>query len=466
MIRDTAYDGILKRARADLHTRFVDWADEVNRDRGVEFEEILGYHLEQAWGYLSELGPLDERGREIGEDGSRRLASAGRRAFARGDVPAAASLLGRAAALLPGELRAPASPARARGSAPDDGPLRRGDRGAGRGDLGTRGCAVCRGAREARAAARAAADGRRRTGDPSAVEEEIAATIEVFRDAADEAGLAMAWRLLAWVAGIACRFGEAAIASRHAIEHAKAAGDIRQERRATATYAAAAALGPTLVDEAIERCEAAIELTAGRPAVGGNRALRAGDPLRDAGRVRPCARACRRARTLFEELGLEMDKARLGMETSSIERLAGDLEAAERELRGSYDALDAVGERYVLSTVAGLPRADAARARRDRGGERDVRAEPGARDRRRRRDARRCGGTSADGSSPGRTPLPRESGSRARRSRYLAPTEAIAVPDRGPARPRRDAPAAGAPRRGARRVRRRARSSPRKRAAS
>ena len=27
MIRDTAYDGILKRARADFHERFVAWAD-------------------------------------------------------------------------------------------------------------------------------------------------------------------------------------------------------------------------------------------------------------------------------------------------------------------------------------------------------------------------------------------------------------------------------------------------------
>ena len=101
MIRDTAYDGILKRARADLHARFVDWADTVNRDRAVEFEEILGYHLEQAWTYLSELGPLDDHGVAIGADGSRRLASAGRRAFVRGDLTAAAALLGRAAALLP-----------------------------------------------------------------------------------------------------------------------------------------------------------------------------------------------------------------------------------------------------------------------------------------------------------------------------------------------------------------------------
>ncbi len=61
-----------------------------------------------------------------------------------------------------------------------------------------------------------------------------------------------------------------------------------------------------------------------------------------------------RGRALFEELGLEMAKARLGMEAASIERLAGDLDAAERELRSAYDALDAVGEKYVLSTVAGF----------------------------------------------------------------------------------------------------------------
>ena len=121
MIRDTAYDGILKRARADLHTRFVAWADLANRDRMVEFEEILGYHLEQAWTYLSELGPLDERGREIGEEGARRLASAGRRAFGRGDIPGAASLLGRAAALLPRRASGPARcVARLRRGAPPD----------------------------------------------------------------------------------------------------------------------------------------------------------------------------------------------------------------------------------------------------------------------------------------------------------------------------------------------------------
>src|SRR5829696_7040745 len=102
LVRDTVYNGLLKRARATLHVEFVRWADQVNADsdRGLEFEEILGYHLEQAHGYLGDLGPLDAAGIGVGRDGARRLSSAGRRAFARGDLNAAANLLRRASALL------------------------------------------------------------------------------------------------------------------------------------------------------------------------------------------------------------------------------------------------------------------------------------------------------------------------------------------------------------------------------
>ena len=76
-MRDTVYNGLLKRARAQLHIDFVRWADKVNaeRDRALEFEEILGYHLEQAHRYLSELGPLDEAGVAIGVDAAQRLSA-------------------------------------------------------------------------------------------------------------------------------------------------------------------------------------------------------------------------------------------------------------------------------------------------------------------------------------------------------------------------------------------------------
>ncbi len=354
MIRDTAYDGILKRARADLHERFVAWADEVNTDRGAEFEEILGYHLEQAWTYLSELGPLDERGRAIGEDGSRRLAASGRRAFARGDVPAAETLLGRAAALLPAE-----HPDRLQ-LLPDHGEALLM---IGRFDEAT---AVLE--ESIRHAGIAPADAARaqlalllvrlRTGgegwSPETVEEDIHATISVFESAGDEAGLAMAWRLLAWAAGTACRFGDAAEASRRAVEHARRAGDLRQERRAATAYAAAASLGPTLVDEAIDRCEAAMEQTAGdRQSEGHLLAVLAGlyGMQGEFGHARSLAA---RSRSIFEELGLRMETARLGLDTSAIKRLAGDLEGAARDLRSAYDALDAVGERFALSTIAGF----------------------------------------------------------------------------------------------------------------
>ena len=102
MIRDATYGSLLKRARAQMHERFVAWAERVNRERGreEEFEEILGYHLEQAYRYRTELGPLDAAGREMGLRAATKLGNAGRRAFARSDIPAAVTLLRRSADLL------------------------------------------------------------------------------------------------------------------------------------------------------------------------------------------------------------------------------------------------------------------------------------------------------------------------------------------------------------------------------
>ena len=110
MIRDATYGSLLKRARAQMHERFVVWAERVNRERGreEEFEEILGYHLEQAYRYRTELGPLDAAAREMGLRAATKLGNAGRRAFARSDIPAAVTLLRRSADLL-GPSRSSAS---------------------------------------------------------------------------------------------------------------------------------------------------------------------------------------------------------------------------------------------------------------------------------------------------------------------------------------------------------------------
>ena len=41
LIREAAYHGLLKRTRADLHVRFIDWLERVAPDRVLEFEEIV-----------------------------------------------------------------------------------------------------------------------------------------------------------------------------------------------------------------------------------------------------------------------------------------------------------------------------------------------------------------------------------------------------------------------------------------
>ena len=50
LIRDAAYDAIPKATRAELHERFADWLDDAAEALG-ERDEIVGYHLEQAYRY-------------------------------------------------------------------------------------------------------------------------------------------------------------------------------------------------------------------------------------------------------------------------------------------------------------------------------------------------------------------------------------------------------------------------------
>jgi class 3 adenylate cyclase len=100
LVRDVAYQGMLKTRRADLHARYADWVERVAGERAGEHDEMLGYHLERAYRYRFELGTLDERGRELGARAARRLGSSGGRALARGDTRAAVSLLERAVLLL------------------------------------------------------------------------------------------------------------------------------------------------------------------------------------------------------------------------------------------------------------------------------------------------------------------------------------------------------------------------------
>ena len=357
LIRDATYRGLLKRSRAILHERFVDWADRVNqdRDRAVEYEEILGYHLEQAHRSLSELGPLDEHGQELGARAAARLFSAGGRAFARGDMPAAANLLRRAVALLPAESR---------------------DRLARLPDLAEAMMAIGEFAwaetfldEAIETAESAGEDGlvasarllrlrvRSHSADPEDWIQQIVVEADrglpVLEAAGDHVELARALRMLAWAHGTSCRYGDAAAAAQRAMEHASLGEDERQRQHAASQYAIAALYGPTPVPEAIEHCEAIVaEAVEDRRTQGlvmsllsGLRAMQGDfDAARD---------LYRRARLMLEEYGRSVVAASTSQQSCRVELLADDPAAAESELRRDFDELSEMGERYFLSTAAG-----------------------------------------------------------------------------------------------------------------
>ena len=100
LIRDAAYDAMPKQLRAELHERFAAWLEAAAGERVGAYEEILGYHLEQACRYRRELGPPDVQGQALAREAAERLAAAGKRALARGDTGGARSLLTRAQSLL------------------------------------------------------------------------------------------------------------------------------------------------------------------------------------------------------------------------------------------------------------------------------------------------------------------------------------------------------------------------------
>jgi tetratricopeptide (TPR) repeat protein len=102
LIRDTAYEALPKAARAELHERFADWL-EVHGASLVELDEILGYHLEQAYRYRLELGPADDTTAGLSDRAAAHLLAGAAHAQDKDDFAAEVVLLSRAVELLPAE---------------------------------------------------------------------------------------------------------------------------------------------------------------------------------------------------------------------------------------------------------------------------------------------------------------------------------------------------------------------------
>src|SRR5207247_1574925 len=139
-----------------------------------------------------------------------------------------------------------------------------------------------------------------------------------------------------------------------AIVNARLAGDVRQERRASTQYAAAAVYGPTPVDECIVRCNDVVARVEGDRQAEAAIVCVIGQLEAMRGDFERARELYRRALATFEELGLLIDAAGVSLHSGRVELLADEPEAAERELRRGYEYLCRLGERYLRSSVAGL----------------------------------------------------------------------------------------------------------------
>ncbi|MFB3737964.1 MAG: adenylate/guanylate cyclase domain-containing protein [Candidatus Velamenicoccus archaeovorus] len=353
LIRDAAYHGLLKRTRAELHERFVDWLERIASDRVMEFEEIRGYHLEQAFLILAALGPIDDHRRELGIRGSRYLSSAGDRALARGDMPAASSLLRRAGTLLP-----QTDPVRPRLL------LRAGEALIETGEFTQADIVLTQAVSEAEdlqdVALQTTANLVRMllaysTGtelSEAEVVAEVERTLPILESLEDHQGLARAWRLLLLVHWNACRWGTAEGPAQRIVEEARLAGDRVLEVRMLSALATCALYGPTPVPQAIERCEELLRAAAGdRKATALTMcSLSHLEAMR--GNFERARELYRQSRAALEELGWNLLAALTSIDSGAVEMLADDPVAAEVELRRDYDTLQRMGERNYISTTA------------------------------------------------------------------------------------------------------------------
>jgi class 3 adenylate cyclase/tetratricopeptide (TPR) repeat protein len=348
LIRDAAYERIPKETRAELHERFADWLE----GRGEEFDEIIGYHLEQAHRCLTELGRSGERSAALAERAAERLEASGRRAYARADSQAAASLLERAASLyrvddlrrlrllpvLGRALRMQGQPERA-----DEVLSEAVERGLLAGDP-----AVAADARLSLFDLRVQRAAKTEVGREEMLRE-IEAAVEVFRERGDETGLARALLLRGQY-----RFwgGEAAAALPDielAAELARKVGNRAEEGECVQYICAAMRVGPTPADEALRRLDkigsgAAVSARLELAVLGARAHLVAIQGDFDAARD-----LAERGRALAEEHGLEDSHAMFT--TAFVEHLAGDAATAEGALRAVCEGYEQREEFGFLSSA-------------------------------------------------------------------------------------------------------------------
>jgi tetratricopeptide (TPR) repeat protein len=351
LIRDAAYHSIPKAARSDLHERYAAWLESKAGERLTEYEEIIGYHLEQGFRYRSELDPLDPSAGQLARRAAEHLGSAGRRAFARSDAPAAVNLISRAAALLPAD-----DPARV-----DLVPNVRVVQGMS-GNLSWADKVLSEALETGDARLRAHALIQRGflrlftepEVTPSDLIHGTTEAMAVFQSLGDELGLARAWRLIAQAHYLARQGGACVEASEQALVHALRAEDSFELKEIVEWLAIALTLGSTPAWDALQRCEQLLETVAGDRFL--EVTLYSVRAYLEAmqGRAEEAKRLLNAADRAAGDPAYLNAIPYFSIYVGLVEILAGEEAAAERQLRAGCKALEELGEQTNYCSVTAL----------------------------------------------------------------------------------------------------------------
>src|SRR4051794_40482795 len=357
LIRDAAYRSLLKEARAELHERFADWLEAKAGDMAGEHEEVVAFHLEQAYAYRLELGALDERGRDIAERAAARLLSAGRRALAREDLPAAENLLRRALAPVPS-----ADPRQADVLVDlAEALLSAGDTAAAESVIETIGLGADEHEDE-RLGAWATVflgqlDNLTGAGHVRETLEAVSAAADILARVGDRAGEAKAHQVIAAAEAQLGQVAAAEAALDRALVAARAADDRRRITAVLSGAPRAALWGPAPIVRASGRCLDVVRILRMTP---GNRHVEAAalrcqavlEAMRGrADAARGILDACR---VTLEELGLTLELHETAAYAGIVELLAGDPAAAEAHLHAAGEGFRALGVEASAAQAAAL----------------------------------------------------------------------------------------------------------------
>jgi class 3 adenylate cyclase/tetratricopeptide (TPR) repeat protein len=259
LIREVAYQGLPRGRRAELHERLAEWL----AARPDARDDMIGFHLAEAYLNRAALGPVEEHERNIAGAAVQRLSAAAEAARLRGDPAAGVRLLERAETVVASDEQAHVELMPDLGAALYD---------AGRLDDAARILEkAVEDSHEARVRARAQIERAlvRLESEPESgatQAERIAREgLDILDRSHDLRGTCRAWFLRGCVAWRAGRAADADDFWEHSEGCAERAGAERERFEMIGWRAMTAAQGPAPVEDAINRCETFGELVRGSP---------------------------------------------------------------------------------------------------------------------------------------------------------------------------------------------------------